>query len=66
MNKHITNVGQLRQAINGLSDETPVEAWLNNVQTYISIDYAGGETGGQVNVTVEPNYTCQPCEGPHD
>lgn len=56
----ITNVGQIRRAIEGLSDDYPVETWLNGVETYISIDNAGGETGAQLNVIVEPNYTCKP------
>ena len=60
MPERITNVGQIRRAIEGLTDDYPVESWLNGVQTYISIENAGGETGAQLNVTVEPNYTCKP------
>ena len=60
MAERISNVGQIRKVIAGLSDETPVEPWLNGVETYVSMDYAGGETGAQLNINVEPNYTCTP------
>ena len=60
MAERISNVGQIRKVIEGLSDETPVESWLNGVETYVSMDYAGGETGEEVNINVEPNYTCMP------
>lgn len=56
--ERITNVGQIRQAIEGLADDYPVESFLNGVQTYIVIINADGESGAQLSIIVQPNYTC--------
>jgi hypothetical protein len=57
--KYIKSAGDLRRGVAHLSDDMPIEFWLNAVATNAYFMSPGVEGGDPVNITVEPNYTCK-------
>jgi hypothetical protein len=52
------NAGDYRRALKDLPDDAPIEPFLNNVATKVRFVFSG--EGDQMNLIVEPNYTCIP------
>jgi hypothetical protein len=56
MTEYIKTAGDYRLALKDLPDDAPVEPFLNDVETKVYFAFSG--EGDQMNLIVEPNYTC--------
>jgi hypothetical protein len=56
--RYIKTAGDLRRGVAHLTDDQPIEFWLNNVETEAYFAQPGVEGGDPANITVVANYTC--------
>jgi hypothetical protein len=56
--QYLKTAGDYRRALQNLLDDAPIEPFINNVATKVRFVFSG--EGDQMNLIVEPNYTCIP------